>query len=94
MHLPAGVSIVDVGLRDGLQMVDYVVPVEVKLRLLDALHAGGSARWRSRRSSPPKRSPSSRTRPRWRAALTLPGLQVRDLITAGLPSHTLSVYLS
>ena len=41
MRLPARVTIEEVGLRDGLQLIGTVVPVAVKLRLLHALHGAG-----------------------------------------------------
>ncbi len=41
MRLPAEVTLVEVGLRDGLQLIGRTVPTDLKLRLLQALYAAG-----------------------------------------------------
>lgn len=81
MEPPPSVSIVEVGLRDGLQRVERVVPCEDKLRLLAALYAAGL------RAMEVTSFVSSAAFPQFadaeavaRAALALPGLRVSALI--------------
>lgn len=81
MLFPEQVSIREVGLRDGLQLVGRVVPLEVKVRLLAALHAAGL------RAIEVTSFVSPRAVPQFadadivaRAALTLPGLRASALI--------------
>jgi len=81
VHLPARVSIVEVGLRDGLQLIGHVVPVDVKVRLLHALHAAGL------RAMEVTSFVSAQAVPQFadaatvaRAALALPGLRASALI--------------
>lgn len=81
MRLPARVTIQEVGLRDGLQLIGAVVPVEVKLRLLHALHGAGIRAMEVTSFVSPKAVPQfSDAEAVARAALALPHLDVSALI--------------
>lgn len=81
MHLPPRVTIEEVGLRDGLQLVGAVVPPEVKLRLLHALYAAGIRAMEVTSFVSPKVVPQfADAETVARAALALPDLRVSALI--------------
>ena len=81
MRLPARVTIEEVGLRDGLQLIGSVVPVEVKLRLLRALYGAGIRAMEVTSFVSPKAVPQfSDAEAVARAALALPHLDVSALI--------------
>ena len=81
MRLPARVTIEEVGLRDGLQLIGTVVPVAVKLRLLHALHGAGIRAMEVTSFVSPKAVPQfSDAEAVARAALALPHLDVSALI--------------
>ena len=81
MRLPARVTIEEVGLRDGLQLIGAVVPVATKLRLLHALHGAGIRAMEVTSFVSPKAVPQfSDAEAVARAALALPHLDVSALI--------------
>lgn len=81
MPLPDRMSIVEVGLRDGLQLVGRVVPTEIKLRLLRALHATGLRAMEVTLFVSPTASPQSADAETVaHAALALPDLRVSAVI--------------
>ncbi len=81
MPLPAQVWIVEVGLRDGLQLAGQVVPVEAKLRLLRALHATGLRAMEVTSFVSPAAVPQfADAETVARAAVALPDLRVSALI--------------
>ncbi len=81
MRLPARVTIEEVGLRDGLQLIGTVVPVAVKLRLLHALHGAGIRAMEVTSFVSPKAVPKfSDAEAVAHAALALPHLDVSALI--------------
>lgn len=81
MRLPRAVTLVEVGLRDGLQLVGRVVPTEVKVRLLRALHAAGVRQIEVTSFVSPKAVPQfADAEAVAREAATLPGLDVSALI--------------
>ena len=81
MRLPARVTIEEVGLRDGLQLIGAVVPVATKLRLLHALHGAGIRAMEVTSFVSPKAVPQfSDAEAVAHAALALPHLDVSALI--------------
>jgi len=81
VRLPARVTIEEVGLRDGLQLIGAVVPVATKLRLLHALHGAGIRAMEVTSFVSPKAVPQfSDAEAVARAALALPHLDVSALI--------------
>lgn len=81
MGPPASVSIVEVGLRDGLQLVGRVVPLEEKLGLLRALYAAGLWAMEVTSFVSPAAVPQfADAEAVARAALGLPGLRVSALV--------------
>ncbi len=81
MRLPPRIWLVEVGLRDGLQMVGQVVPVEAKLRLLHALYAAGVRAMEVTSFVSPKAVPQfADAEAVAHAALALPDLRASALI--------------
>ncbi|HKV44166.1 MAG TPA: hydroxymethylglutaryl-CoA lyase, partial [bacterium] len=81
MRLPTHVTIKEVGLRDGLQLVGAIVPTEVKVRLLHALHAAGLRAMEVTSFVSPRAVPQfGDAEAVARAALALPHLRVSALI--------------
>jgi len=81
VRLPAQVTIEEVGLRDGLQLIGSVIPMDVKLRLLHALHGAGIRAMEVTSFVSPKAVPQfSDAEAVARAALALPHLDVSALI--------------
>lgn len=81
MRLPGRVRVVEVGLRDGLQLVGRVIPTEVKVRLLHALYAAGVREMEVTSFVSPKAVPQFGDADAVaRAALALPDLRVSALI--------------
>jgi len=81
IRLPATVTLVEAGLRDGLQLVGHVIPTAVKLRLLRALYAAGIRTMEVTSFVSPKAVPQfADAEAVAREALALPGLDVSALI--------------
>ncbi len=81
MRLPRRVRLVEVGLRDGLQLVGRVIATEVKVRLLRALYAAGVREMEVTSFVSPKAVPQFADADAVaRAALALPDLRVSALI--------------
>ncbi len=81
MRLPGRVRLVEVGLRDGLQLVGRVIPTEGKVRLLRALYAAGVREMEVTSFVSPKAVPQFADADAVaRAALALPDLRVSALI--------------
>jgi hydroxymethylglutaryl-CoA lyase len=81
MRTPAAATIVEVGLRDGLQLLRDTVAAPVKLRLLRALYAAGLRAMEVTSFVSPRAVPQfADAEEIARAALDLPGLQARALV--------------
>ncbi len=81
LRLPKAVTLVEVGLRDGLQSVGHMVPTATKVRLLQALYAAGVRAMEVTSFVSPKAvSQFTDAEEVARAALALPGLRVSALI--------------
>jgi hydroxymethylglutaryl-CoA lyase len=102
MNIPAAVTIVEVGPRDGFQLVGRVVSTETKLRVIRALYAAGVRDMEVTSFVSPKVVPQfADADDIAREALRLPGLRVSALIpnlrgleragAAGVPSVTVVI---
>ena len=75
------VEVVEVGLRDGLQILDYVMPTADKLAWLEAEHAAGVRRFEAASFVPPKLMPQMADAAEVvAAAKRLPGITVTALV--------------
>jgi hydroxymethylglutaryl-CoA lyase len=81
MHLPRAVTIVEVGPRDGFQLVGHVVPTAAKLRVIRALYEAGAHDIEVTSFVSPKAVPQFADADEVaREALRLPGLRASALV--------------
>lgn len=81
MHLPRAVTLVEVGPRDGFQLVGRVIPTETKVRVLRALYEAGLREIEVTSFVSPKTVPQfADAEEVAREALRLPGLHASALI--------------